>query len=113
MEKNHTIRFTIGGMIFEYDEEKSESNIKKHGLSLKNAAKVFLDYDRIELYDEEHSDEEDRFNIIGCIGDDILFVVYTEREKRKRNGNRVDIIRIISARMATDFERRLYYGKLD
>lgn len=113
MEKNHAIRFTMGGMIFEYDEEKNENNIKKHGLSLKNAAKVFWDYDRIELYDEEHSEEEDRFDLVGRIGDDILFVVYTERVKRKRNGKKVDVIRIISARMATDFERRLYYDKLD
>lgn len=45
------------------DEEKNRANIKKHGLSFRNAARVFFDYDRIEFYDEET--EEDRFDTIG------------------------------------------------
>ena len=43
-------------MNFEYDEAKNISNIEKHGISFKNAARVFFDYDRIELYDEENSE---------------------------------------------------------
>ena len=42
---------------------------------------------------------------------DILFVVYTERFQRIDSGKRIDITRLISARLATNFERGLYYGK--
>ena len=85
----------MGGMAFEYDEQKNQINIRKHGLSFKSAARVFFDYDRIEFYDDTHSDEEPRYDTIGdtsagkvyctegntLIGkvNEILFVVYTER----------------------------------
>lgn len=42
---------------------------------------------------------------------DIVFVVYTERVKTNENGKKADVTRLISARLATDFERGLYYGK--
>ena len=122
------VRFVMGGMLFEYDPEKNEKNITKHGISFKSAARVFFDYDRIELYDEAHSAEEDRYNTIGDISsgnlttignlrrnntrtDDILFVVYTERASIDEEGRTVEITRVISARLATSFERGVYYGK--
>ena len=128
MSPEKLVRFSLGGMLFEYDETKNQKNIKNHGISFRQAARVFFDYDRIELFDEGHSGQEDRFNIIGdtsaggltVIGslsdavtsiDDILFVVYTEREMIDDGGRIVEIIRIISARLATSFERGLYYGK--
>ncbi len=80
------------------------------------------------MFDDEHSIEDDRYNTIGdasvggvmVIGNlkegvqpcDILFVVYTERELATENGNAVEVTRLISARLATNFERGLYYGKL-
>ncbi len=54
-----------------------------------------------EWYDFEHSTDEDRYIAIGMVGD-VLFVVFTERSER---------IRIISARLATEAERRLYYDR--
>lgn len=54
------VRFTLGGLLFEYDPEKNRKNIEKHGISFKSAARVFFDYARIELYDEAHSGDEDR-----------------------------------------------------
>ena len=122
------VRFTLGGMEFEYDEEKNRKNIEKHGISFRNAARVFFDYDRIEMYDEEHSGEEDCYDTIGdtsagsltIIGNlfgsgkivnDILFVVYTERVAVEENGREVEVTRLISARLATSFERGIYYGK--
>lgn len=122
------VRFTLGGMVFEYDEEKNRKNIEKHGISFKNAARVFFDYDRIEFFDDEHSTEENRYDTIGdtsagslvTIGnlketirsvDDILFVVYTDRIIVEDNGKEVDVTRLISARLATNFERGIYYGK--
>lgn len=84
---------------FEWDEEKNEINKRKHGIDFNTALHVFDDEDRIEIYDIEHSVDEDRYNTIGRVHD-ILFVVYTERK---------DKIRIISARLASAAERRLYY----
>ena len=81
-------------LIFEWDEDKEEINMRKHGISFKIASKVFLDENRIEIYDKTHSIDEDRFVTIGSIGE-ILFVVYTERDSR---------IRMISARLATNRE---------
>ena len=120
------ISFIIDGVLFEYDEEKNRINIQKHGLSFETAARVFFDYDRLELYDEIHSTDEDRYNTIGDLnagrmvigsapGSDaeIIFVVYTERQRHMTNGKEADVIRIISARMANSFERGLYYGKRD
>ena len=87
---------------FEWDEKKAEINLEKHGISFETAAKVFLDEDRLEIYDEVHSTEEDSYITFGRAGE-ILFVVYTERTPK---------IRLISARLATPKERRLYYGEL-
>ena len=93
-------------MIFEWDEIKNETNIKKHdGISFKIAARVFLDSKRIEKYDEQHSTlEEQRWNAIGLV-EDVLFVVFTERKK--------DIIRLISARKANQEEINEYYSNYD
>ena len=133
---NKTISFALGDMLFEYDEEKNEKNIKKHGISFKQAARVFFDYDRIEFYDEDNSMEEERYNTIGDISaghissgcgnmtignvnqfigavNDILFVVYTERIRMEKDGSKRDVTRLISARFATSFERGLYYGKCE
>ena len=122
------VRFTMGELLFEYNPEKNRKNIEKHGVSFKSAARVFFDYDRIELYDEGHSETEDRYDTIGdtsagnltTIGtlqdtpriDNILFVVYTERIVSDKPGKPEEVIRLISARMATSFERGVYYGKL-
>jgi len=124
----HVVRFTLCGLFFEYDPEKNRKNIQKHGISFKSAARVFFDYDRIELYDEAHSEEEDRYDTIGDVSagsltiignlrkdaqgaEDILFVVYTERAMVDESGKPNEVIRLISARLATSFERGIYYGK--
>lgn len=123
--RDRTVIFTINGMLFEYDDDKNQKNIKKHGISFPVAARVFFDYNRIEMYDEENSIDEDRYDTIGNISaesgiatigsgvesKDILFVVYTERFTTNSDGKEIDVTRIISARMATNFERGLYYGK--
>lgn len=89
-------------MIFEWDENKDKANIVKHGLDFTTAARVFLDENRIEIFDSAHSVDEDRYITIGQIGGVavVVMVVYTERE---------DAIRLISARKATRQERSIYY----
>ena len=89
-------------MQFEWDEEKAALNLKKHGVRFETAALVFCDENRIELFDAEHSSEEEGYNTIGLV-DNILFVVYTERKNR---------IRLISARPANKRERSLYYDRI-
>ena len=88
-------------MKFEWDEEKNLLNQQKHGISFEMASYVFSDENYIEMYDFEHSIEEDRFIAIGLV-DKVLFVVFTERKES---------IRLISARVATESERRLYYDQ--
>ena len=88
-------------MLFEWDEEKNAANMQNHGIGFDEALHVFEDDNRIEIYDAEHSGEEDRYNTIGMVKD-VLFVVYTERR---------EAIRIISARPATRRERSIYYGR--
>lgn len=87
---------------FEWDDEKEKKNIRKHKISFSAAATVFSDENRLEILDEEHSETEERYKVIGRIGNavSIVFVVYTPRK---------DKIRIISARMATSRERKMYY----
>ena len=87
-------------MEFEWQSEKEQDNILKHGVTFSDAIRVFNDPRRIERHDDNNSDEEDRWQTIGIAGK-ALFVVYTERG---------DYIRIISARLAEPFERRIYYG---
>ncbi len=84
---------------FEWDEDKNLSNIIKHGISFDVAKFVFNDDNAIEIYDELHSVDEDRYIIIGIVNK-VLYVVYTVRNER---------IRLISARIANETERRLYY----
>jgi uncharacterized DUF497 family protein len=65
---------------FEWDPDKDQANQRKHGLSFSEAAELFRNgNDFLEIYDEEHSDEEDRFIAIGPIGAGVAVVVYTVR----------------------------------
>ena len=88
-------------MNFEWDDEKNKINFAKHGIDFETAMLVFNDLQRLEIYDMEHSKEEDRYNTIGMVND-VIFVVYTERKEN---------IRLISARIATKTERSIYYDQ--
>ncbi len=83
---------------FEWDENKRQSNLRKHGIDFVVASKIFENY-TVEFEDNRYDYGEDRFVVIGIIGSQILTVVYTTRN---------DIIRIISARKSTKEERKIY-----
>ena len=89
---------------FEWDIEKEKINIQNHGISFKTAELVFGDENRLEIFDEKHSDYEDRYITIGMIDnvEMIVMVSYTMR-------NDESTIRIISARRATKKEKEAYY----
>jgi uncharacterized DUF497 family protein len=85
---------------FEWDVEKADANLKKHGVSFDEAKTVFRDPMYLIFADPDHSISEKRFLIIGISeSDQLLFVSYTERKSATR---------IISARRATRRERKKY-----
>jgi len=89
---------------FDWDPAKARSNFKKHGVSFEEARSVFYDDFARQFFDEEHSQIEERFILLGMsISSRILVVCHCERQ----NG---DTIRIISARKATSSERNYYFG---
>ena len=91
----------IGDYIVEWDDKKAAINKKKHKITFEFAAKVFLDENRIENYDEFHSNDEERIKTIGKVRG-ILTVIYTERGEKYR---------LISARRADKNEEAEYYGQ--
>ena len=90
---------------FEWDPKKSDSNLKKHGVSFYEAKSVFYDEFTIQFFDDENSlPSEDRFLMLGMSNESrILVVCHCEREQGST-------IRIISARKATSKERKFYEG---
>ena len=92
-------------LLFGWNERKSSTNKKKHGVSFEEAQPVFFDKDAIEYDDPEHSDEEDRFILIGKSYQlRVLVVCHCFRQS-------ASVIRIISARKATRRERRAHTEK--
>ena len=91
----------VDGLIIEWDDNKAALNWKKHKIYFEDAALVFLDDDRIDFLDEDHSDDEERWKVIGRVRN-ILAVIYTERGERYR---------LISARYASKEEEDEYYGQ--
>jgi uncharacterized DUF497 family protein len=91
---------------FDWNEKKNKNNIQKHGISFNEAKTVFWDEHAILISDNEHSEFEDRFLILGfSFKSSLLVVVHCYREDD-------EIIRIISARKATRTERNTYKRRL-
>ena len=91
---------------FEWDDNKNKTNIEKHGISFEEAASVFQDDDALIISDEDHSESEERFVLIGfSYRANLLVVCHCYR-------NKDSIIRIISARKADRKERQEYIDRL-
>lgn len=89
---------------FEWDENKNRTNQNKHGISFTEAQTVFYDNEALVIDDPEHSEEEERFIILGLSNKaNLLVVCHCYRASET-------VIRIISARKATKTESQ-YYGK--
>jgi uncharacterized DUF497 family protein len=92
-------------MTFEWDENKNLANIKNHeGISFEDATKVFDDIWAIDIFDDSHSTEEDRYVIVGLSEFTLLRVIFTIRQHE----NDGEIIRIISAWKATGKDKENY-----
>ena len=90
-------------MLFEWDEDKAESNLRKHRVPFDEAQTVFLDDLSITVPDADHSQTEVRFRIVGMSDKKrVLVVSFTERGER---------IRLISARKARRSEIKDYEEK--
>jgi len=88
-------------LIFEWDEKKAKINLQKHNVSFEEASTVFADDLSITIEDPLHSDDENRYIIMGqSIKQRLLVVVHVEKSD--------SVIRIISARKATKKERKFY-----
>lgn len=94
----------MDGLKFEWDRRKETANRKKHGVSFAEAKTAFFDENARVIADPDHSDEEDRFILLGLSSQlRLLVVCHCYREDQ-------DTIRIISARKASRSERREYEG---
>ena len=88
---------------FSWDDRKNEANRKKHGVSFDEAKTVFYDENAIRYFDPDHSEDEDRFLMVGVSRNlRMIIVCHCFREEDS-------VIRIISARKATKGEEDNYW----
>jgi uncharacterized protein len=91
----------MNNLAFEWDSKKSTANENKHGISFEEAKSAFTDQFARLISDPDHSDQEDRFILLGTsIHSRLLVICHCVRTN--------DTIRIISARKADKQERKLY-----
>ncbi|HEX4067834.1 MAG TPA: BrnT family toxin [Acidobacteriaceae bacterium] len=91
--------YPFRGLLFEWDQEKARTNLKKHGVSFETACEVFLD-PLVRLKDAGDANQTMQVVIGEALDERLLFVVHVIRNK--------DVIRIVSARPVTSHERREY-----
>lgn len=92
-------------MEFTWDESKASANLKKHKISFEEAQTVFKDTEALRIYDPDHSEEEERFLLLGLSSNIRMLVVCHCYRKYGEQ------IRIISARKATKMESLTYERK--
>ena len=89
---------------FEWDVKKEQINTKKHGVNFSEAKTAFYDQNAIQFYDPEHSEDEDRFLLLGTsFQSNTIVVCHCFREEETT-------IRIISARKADKSEKQAYWS---
>ena len=95
----------MNDLIFRWDDRKNKANIKKHGIAFEEAKTVFYDEQAKVYFDPDHSDEEDRFILLGMsVKLRVLVVCHCFRESET-------VVRIISARKADKEEAQDYWRK--
>ena len=88
---------------FEWDEKKNKENIRKHGVPFDEAQTVFLDENAMRFFDPDHSQDEDRFIMLGMsFRLRVLVVCHCHRKDDT-------VIRIVSARKADKHEAKNYW----
>lgn len=84
---------------YEWDDAKAGDNVRKHSIRFEQAVEACEDQFAVVDFDDSEDYDEDRYVLIGHTSIDLLMVVYTERNERRR---------IISARKSNSYERRKY-----
>jgi len=103
-EHKYTYNVHMEHIRFEWDNRKSRENKQKHKVSFEEAQTVFLDENAIRYFDPDHSDDEDRFIMLGMSFTlRVLIVCHCYREDDS-------VIRIISARKADKREQLAYWS---
>ena len=90
-------------MRFEWDTKKQFTNIRKHGIDFEDVVEI-LSGDTLMMEDDRFDYGERRFVSLGLLRGRVIYVVHTEES---------GLIRIISARKATKYERRIYYEGIE
>ncbi len=95
----------MGKLSFQWDAREQKSNLKKHQVSFDEASTAFYDEHAIQFFDPDHSEEEDRFILLGMsIKLRTLVVCHCFRKDET-------VIRLISARKATNTEEQEYWSQ--
>lgn len=93
----------MNNLHFEWDENKNRKNMRKHGVPFEEAQTVFLDENAIRFFDPDHSQDEDRFIMLGMSFKlRVLVVCHCYRKNDT-------VIRIVSARKADKHEVKNYW----
>ena len=93
----------MGRLLFEWNKRKENANVKKHGISFDEARTTFYDENAVQFFDPDHSDDEDRFILLGVSHKlNTLVVCHCFREEETT-------VRIISARKADKDEANVYW----
>ena len=93
---------------FEWDPAKARQNAKKHRITFERGSTVFLDPNALSLFDDQHSEEEERWITLGLDETGVLLVLSHTYHEETENSARV---RLISARKATKNEKKQYQRK--
>jgi len=103
MANMYTYSVHMLGLKFEWDQRKNRANIRKHNVSFEEAQMVFKDENAIQYFDPDHSEDEERFILLGLSAKRLVLVVcHCFRESEL-------VIRIISARRADKLEQQDYW----
>lgn len=93
----------MASLKFSWDALKNKTNQKKHGVSFEEAQTIFFDENALEYFDPDHSEDEDRFLMLGLsYRMRVLVASYCYRKDYSE-------IRIISSRKATNKEQKVYF----
>ena len=102
-------------MRFEWDDQKRRINVRKHGIDFAAAVEIFSS-DTLMIEDDRFDYGERRFISLGLLRGQVIVVAHTEEFGLLEEAGiteEIPVIRIISARKATNNERRIFYERID
>ena len=87
---------------FESDSNNAAANRRRHGIAFEEAQSIFYDESAVQFFDQDNSNDEERFLLLGMSSDaKLLLICHCERDSG-------EVIRLISARKASAYEQETY-----